>query len=206
VETWQLVTTVTVAGVAAIIAATLTGVKGLITKLLQYLEAKIGTDSILEALNWVSTLRRVSLDFHHLQYVDRVILFIAVDYHYPSDLKRRCKVRAFDGWSTDGNGDPIELYGHLIEVDEHYLSILNDIMTKRQVEITSESLPENSLLKGYYLADGVKESIIYLLKDCGKGRILYMSVASLTVPFTVVQKARISLLVDQVRSALYDAG
>lgn len=202
-DNWQTLVGVAVTGIAALLGVSFAGLRNIISNWLSRVERNIGRDVTLNLLTTLGTVRRIVLDFHTLPYVDRVLLLASVDFEYPKNPKYACRVQAFDGWATD-NRDPVQTYGTKIEVDDIYLSLLNDLLHQKRVVLSTEKMPD-SILKSYYQADGIQNSIVFLLKDCGRGCIIYMSVANFRPePFTHIESARISILVDNIRSALND--
>jgi hypothetical protein len=199
-EPWQQVAAAAAVGIAAIVAAALTGLRGVLTAWFKRVERRVGRDSFMEAIEWVSVVRRTYLEFHRLPFVDRVLLLIAVDFNVGES--RVCYVRAFDGWGADGKADPFDLYSHLIRTDAAYLAMLTEIVRDGFTIQTVKSMPPASMLRRYYEAEGVVQSLLYLLRDFGDGRIVFLSVANYQREFSPTEITQVSIQADQVRSKM----
>lgn len=198
-EVWQQILAAVGVGLAALVAALLAGARGVLVKWLQRVERRVGRDTVLEALEWVSVVRRAYHEFRTLSFVDRVLLLVTIDYAVDG---RVCYVRAFDGWGLVGKPDPVDLYSHRIRADAAYLTMLAELVRDGVSVQTVQTMPAGSVLRRYYEAEGVVQSLLYLLRDFGDGKVMYISVASYTREFSPVETTSISITVDQIRSTL----
>lgn len=201
-EPWQQIAAAIGVGVAALIAASLTGLRGVVTAWFKRVERRVGRDSFMEAIEWVSVIRRTYLEFHRLPFVDRVLLLIAVDFN--AGEGRVCYVRAFDGWGSNGKADPFDLYSHLIKADAAYMAMLGEIVRDGCSVQTVKSMPPGAMLRRYYEAEGVVQSVLYLLRDFGDGRVVYLSVANYQREFSPTELTQVGIQADQVRSKLVE--
>lgn len=202
-EVWQQVLAAVAVGLAALLAAGFAGARGVLVAWLRRVERRVGRDTFLEALEWVSVIRRAYHEFRTLTFVDRVLLLVTVDYAIDG---RVCYVRAFDGWGTAGKPDPVDLYAHRIKADAAYTAMLGEVVRDGLSVQTVKTMPAGALLRRYYEAEGVCQSLLYLLKDFGDGKVMYASVASYTREFSPIEVTSISITVDQIRSKLLDEG
>jgi hypothetical protein len=200
--TVQIVAGAVFTGAAAVIAVAATGTKDVVAAWFRRWTRAVeaGGDVHLAGVRKNVEFRKCCEGIQKLEFVDRVLIFQGTNCGGIPAPPRAYVVECLDGWATAPGDAPREKYGFPIKVDTAYMQMVAEIIDKGEVEVRTETMPDCQL-RGYYESDGVNTARLYRL-SVDATRLYYVSVASLTRPFTPKEVRDIRHQIEHLRSVM----
>lgn len=156
----------------------------------------------VDRLKLMVQFRNVMGQIANLTFVDRVLLLNGKNGGGLPTAGHKYTVMAVDGWTTlPHHTDVLKLYGHDIQVDNHYATMLvNMIDAGVYTNVTSE-MPIRSLLRGMYEVEGVSSSLVFFLRvDSINNQLEYISLGRYSGTFNDIQIAAIRPMVAWLKA------
>lgn len=206
---WAVLLAAVIAGVATFSATVMSGATGVVNAYFMRWRDRVTRVQYAHDLGMFGAFAAVLRRLEELPGVDRALVFTGKNGGGRPRPGYKYTVRAQDVWSRKpGETEHLrDFYGVDLPVDEHYVAMLLAIIQYGQVTNVTTTMPEDSQLRGYYDVEGVVSSIIYFLAINLKSQELsFVSVASYKAEFTRVERVRIEMQVEQLRSLVAEGG
>ena len=154
----------------------------------------LGLEGILE---W----REVMTGITALTCVERVLVFRASDSGAVPKAGQPYFANCMTGFSTVKGDHPEKIYAAPITPDDHYLRLLMNLLERRYEVMTTSEMPPDAMLRSFYEAEGVFQSLAFLLTADEK-EMKYCTVANYSRAFTAGEVFRVTMLVNQARGLM----
>ena len=154
----------------------------------------LGLEGILE---W----RMVMEGIRDLPCVERVLVFRASDSGAVPRPGEPYFATCITGFSTDPKAHPEKIYAVPISPDDHYFKLLMTLLERRYTVLTTSEMPPDSMLRSFYEAEGVFQSLGFLLTADEK-EMKYCTVANYGRAFAPGEVYRVTMLVNQARGLM----
>ena len=200
--TWTTIGVAFVAGVAAVVTASLGGFKQIVATWFELAELRL-RKRYANGVKQIALMYRVIEDAKRRPYVHRILMLTGRNCGGIPQPPKPFTVSAFFGWSQKPEVDPASFYNFDIKADLAYMQMLQECIKDGASTQTTAKMPEQSMLKSYYPAEGVVDSRLYYLTiDPNTNELHYCSFANYEREFTAAEVHSLNLIADRLRSLL----
>ena len=201
-EWWQTVLLALGVGLAGVATTFFTGLRGVIEVWFKGIKKQVSRQDYAESLKPLFEFYRCFESIRSISHVGRIILWSGKNCGGLPCPGKPYTVKAVDGWSVQGE-DAWKKYDFDLSIDQHYVGMLQEILTNNVSIQHADKMPSDSKLKRLYEDEGVKSSRIYYLGIIGDVELLYISIASYSPDeFSISDITKIDFAVDKLRSLL----
>jgi hypothetical protein len=192
------------AAVGGVLLVGLSGLKDVIKAFCARWTDRINRSNLETGLEAKAAYFSIVNSLQKKDFVDRVLLLVGHNGGGIPTAGGEYTMRAFYGYCSrqPTNNDPMDLYLHPLVVDEFYIRMLQEMLRSGRVINTVKDMPEDAMLRRYYEAEGVTQSVLYFLKIADNS-LYYLSVGNYSRPFLGLELAQIELAVTQLRGSKF---
>lgn len=177
-EFWGSILVAVSAGVVLIVTAFLGGFKELITIWFSKISKRMKRKTYAHSVERLAEFLEIFQSIQEIKAIQRCLVLHGKNCGGLPTPGKPYTVRAVHGWTTKtGKKDPFLLHNFDLQVDVHYIRLLEDVIKIGYSEQVFDLMPNDSKLKMLYEMEGVKyEQLHYLgLID---GELLFISASA----------------------------
>jgi hypothetical protein len=200
---WDGILLACAAGLATLVAVLFTGMKRIILKWFIRWERQIDKANVANGLAKLARFHQCVETLRNLEFVDRVLMFQGQNCGGLPTPTKPYTIRCFHGWATDPKSNPDRLYDFNIRLDSHYINLLIDLLKNGTHIETTATMPADSMLKPYYMTEGVVQSYLAVL-EVTHTHVIYISIASYTRAFTEAELTKLRLITNRLEAISKD--
>ncbi len=198
---WHSVLIAAGVGLAAIIAAVLSGLRGVILTWFNKAQRRMNRATYMKQIEKIAKFLEVLESARTIQEVDSLVVYHGHNCGGMPSPGGQYTVKAVHAWARNGT-DPLDMYGFDQQVDLHYVKLLED-MIKTGFSIQQfQFMAEAAKLRSYFALEGVKHARFYFLGIVDTNEVIFVCFSSYTNDFNDLDKRRMEIYVDQIRSLL----
>ena len=199
-------TTAIIVGAAAVVAASFGGFKSIVQTWFEIAEMRL-RKRYAAGIKSIAVMYKVIESAKRMPHVHRILMLAGKNCGGIPHPAKPYVISCYFGWSQKPDTDPAAYYNFDIKADMHYVSMLQQMIKEGVTTQVTASMPDQSMLKSYYSAEGVVDSrIYYLFIDANTNELHFCSVASYEKAFTPSEVHSINLIVDRLRSLMTRSG
>jgi len=201
-DAWETVIASIITGVVIVVAAFFTGLRDIVITWLHRLQIQLRRRTYTQRVEQLARFLEVFEGLGKINGVDRAVIFHGHNCGGLPAPGRPYTVKAIHAWCNEpSKGELVERYGFELQVDVHYIRVLEDLVKTGHSIQDMSVMPEDSKLYDYYNDEGVKYSILYYLGIVDK-ELIFLSVASYTGALEKKDIVKLEFEVDHLRAIM----
>lgn len=202
---WTSVLGALALGLVLLITTLFTGFKEVITVWFKKFTQNVSKTTYVRELERLASFLHAFEDIQKIVGIDRCLIFRGHNCGGLPTAGKPYTVRAIHGWvNKPGKEEPIQQYDFDLQVDSHYIKLLEDMIRNGCTTQVVSELPENCKIKLYYVAEAVTYSELHFLGVID-AELIFLSAASYGDVFQDKTRNGLIVQVDRMRSLMGDS-
>lgn len=202
-DNWQAVVIAIAAGLALVVTAFFSGLKEIVQTWMSRLNRKLKKQTYIQRVEKLAEYMDIFYSLKKLGSVQRCLIFHGHNCGGLPTPGKPYTVRAVFGWSTEpGKDDPLKKYDFELQVDDHYVRMLADLIKNGSIECVTDAMVDGSKLRTLYEMEGVKYTKLYYL-GLIDNELIFLSAGSYSlIEFEHRIETELDFAIDRMRTLM----